>query len=84
MSIEDRWGGIVGWWNNQGIEFNDVETDPLGEEQCGDSEDNIGEPELNPVYIGMVFGEEEAYKAYNHTQYWKDSEYVKARLLNPG
>lgn len=32
----------------------------------------------------MVFGEEEAYKAYKHMQYWKDSEYVKARLLSPG
>lgn len=58
--------GLFGCENCQGVEFNELETEPLIEEQGGDIKDNVGEVESNLIYVDRVFGdEEEAYEDQN-------------------
>lgn len=60
--------GLLGCENNDGFGFNEfeTETEPLGEERCGESESNAGEGEPSPTDVGRAFAdEEEAYEVYD-------------------
>lgn len=82
MSIEDiDEEGLLDCQNNQATEFNDLETDPLVEEQDRDSEDNVGETESNPMEWCLVMNRKPT-RLKIHMRYLKDSDYVKERPLN--
>lgn len=75
--------GLLGCENNEGVEYNGVETEQLVVEQGVDPQDSAVEIESNPIYIGKVFAdEEEGYKASNTYVLFKGFGVRKSKTTN--